>query len=230
MTYEQAVEKYEITLEQDNIVNAYARLFSDYIGLMLGILPAFFAITRVLKDKKNKVLQVTYSKPISTTNLVISKYLGMVIMTFIPVLLISCLALAHSVYVSHALDVEPNYFGFLTHTVGWLLPTILFTIAISYFVAEWSESLLSILISIVIWFMALVSTGLKGVGYSFIPRFNALGDYLDFQRMLPQLVVNRIMYSLVSVAVLVLVILVVDKKRRGGTTLYGKISKHSKSK
>lgn len=52
MTYEEALEAYEASLTQDKVTRGYARLFCDYMGLMLGLLPVFPAVVRVLRDKR----------------------------------------------------------------------------------------------------------------------------------------------------------------------------------
>ena len=80
MTYRQAQEEYEDICEKDHITGAYARLFCDYTGIVPGILPAFFGIARVLRDKKNHVLQVLYTKPVAAVKMLAARYLAMVIL------------------------------------------------------------------------------------------------------------------------------------------------------
>lgn len=43
MTYEQAVSEYENILYKDKVSGAYARLYCDYMGIILGLMPVFLA-------------------------------------------------------------------------------------------------------------------------------------------------------------------------------------------
>ena len=52
MTYEEALEEYEVLTEKDRLTGGYARLFSDYMVIFLGILPVFLAVTRGLRDRR----------------------------------------------------------------------------------------------------------------------------------------------------------------------------------
>ncbi len=231
MTYQQALENYEKTISINDVASAYARLFCDYTGILLGIVPAFFAITRVYKDKKNQVSQVVNCKKVSTLKLVCSKYLAMVIMTFIPVLILSILPLIHATFVSNINGVQTQYYIFAIYCFGWLLPTILFVVAFAYFFASLFENLLPILFSILLWFISIASsasTGLINAGYNLIPRFNELGSYDKFEKILPQLIENRIIYSVASILIVGLIIIVVSKKRVGRLQFNAKLFKHTK--
>ena len=231
MTYKQAVDNYEVMVKAEGITSAYARLFCDYIGIILGIIPAFFAITRVYKDKRSQVFQIINTKKVSTFTLVTSKYLAMVIVTFVPVLLLSILPLIHSIFISNINGVQVQYFTFVIYCFGWLLPTILFVIAFAYFIACLFENMLSVLTSLMVWFGAIVSgagNGLINASYNLIPRFNELGAYLKFENMLPQLIENRIIYVITSLLIVLFTIIVVSKKRVGGLQFNGKLPKHLK--
>lgn len=72
------------------MTGAYARLFCDYVG----ILPAFFGVARVIRDKRSKSSQVMYTKPASSAVMIVARYLAMVIVLFIPVLILFCFALS----------------------------------------------------------------------------------------------------------------------------------------
>lgn len=228
-TYEQALSDYEDVLYKDQVTGAYARLFSDYLGIVLGILPAFFGVSRVIKDKRSQIKGVIYSKKAKTAAVVGARYLGMVIMMFVPVLLVSCLPLTQALYIAHGAGAVPDYFAFVKYAFGWLLPTILFVTALAYLITELTESLLGILICAAVWFNALFgSTSLMNAGWNLIPRFNAVGKYNMFEEMLPQLVKNRILYTLGALLLTAITIFVYDLKRKGVLGKYGKISENIK--
>lgn len=53
VTYEEALKDYELIVSYDKFTGAYARLFSDYMGIILGLLPVFPAVLLCLSDRKN---------------------------------------------------------------------------------------------------------------------------------------------------------------------------------
>lgn len=226
MTYEQALSEYEDILYKDKISGAYARLFCDYIGIILGLLPVFFSASRVLKDKRSKVKEVVYAKKAGVAAIVCSRYLGIVIMIFLPVLLLTFLPMSKAVYVARVAGVEADYFAFPKYALGWLLPTVLFTTALSYAITELTESFLSILVGAAVWFMALFSSmNLQKAGWNLVPRFNSLGEYSLFSDMVPQLMVNRIFYTVLALLILALTLLIYSLKRKG-VLKNGKVSEN----
>jgi len=91
-----------------------------------------------------------------------------------------------------------------------------------------TESILSILVNIVLWYIN-VSKGtamlLLGAGWNLMPRFNTLGRYELFQEILPQLIVNRMVYSIASILIVVILIVIYELKRKGGYVIRGKVPK-----
>lgn len=230
MTYEDAMAEYNQLLKEDKITSAYARLFSDYMGLMLGILPAFFSITRIFKDKKSKVKDVIYSKKASSFTIIMSRLTAIYIMLFIPILVIAMLSMAESVYVAKSLGVIPNYLSYGACCVGWLLPIILFVSTLTYAIALVTESILTIVGNLAIWFIAVLtganSSELICVGMNFIPRFNYLGKRSAFEEILPQLIQNRIFYVGISIVLILSTVFIYNLKRQGGLN-YGEKHKNS---
>ena len=89
MTYEEAYEKYNQTINQDKMTGGFARLFCDYMGLELGLYPVFLVVFLWMKDRMGNASELIYSKRISSARLVVSRYLASITMVFIPVLLLS---------------------------------------------------------------------------------------------------------------------------------------------
>ena len=59
-TYEDAVKEYEELVHKDGYTGGYARLFSDYMVIILGILPVFLAVTRELRDRRANMQELLY--------------------------------------------------------------------------------------------------------------------------------------------------------------------------
>lgn len=226
-TYEQALSEYNEVISKDQITGAFGRLFCDYMGIILGILPAFFSISRVLKDKRNKCVDVIYSKKGTSINIVLSRYIGMLIMMFLPLILVSFLPLTQAVYIAQASGVSPDYLAYIKYSLGWLLPTMMFVTAVSYCIAQITGSILTVFVGVLIWFVSIftgMGADLINAGWNLIPRFNSLGEHGRYVNLLPELIRNRVFYTGVSLILVAVVVFIVEWRRKGGGVTFGKVS------
>lgn len=233
MTYEDAVEEYESIINNDKVSRAYARLFCDYMGIVLAILPTFLVVTRALKDKRSKAEEVIFSKKASSTVIILSRYISMVVMILIPLILISITLTLQSIYCASTNGVTADYFAFIKGIFGWLLPTILFTLSLGFLLSEIISAPIVILIQGGVWLLNIFAGGFNlvgKVGINLIPRFNAIGCYDVYVKVFYELIINRIIYSVASILIMIITIFLYDKKREGKLIRNGKISKDSKSK
>ena len=217
LTYEQACEMYDDFIDKDKVTNAYARLFCDYEGVTLAIIVVFLAVARGLQDRKAQMEQVVYSHRISSAKLVISRYLASVIMIVIPVFLLSCVTLMQAVYYAKHIHAAYDIFAFVKYIGFWLLPTILVTLSIGFFLTELTDSPVAILVQGIWWFVSLFSADeLVGVaGWNLIPRFNSVVGYSIYEQMKPELYQNRGFYTVLAMVLLLLTIWLYDWKRKG---------------
>lgn len=231
MTYEEAMKEYEDILYNDKISGAYARLFCDYMGLVLAILPIFLAVTRGLRDKKAKALEVIFSKKVSSIAIVMSRYLATVSMIVIPVILLSISPALQSLYSASNNGIKGDAFAYLRYIGGWLLPTIMVTVSVGFFLTELTNGPLAILVQGLWWYINLFmgAGSLVGmVGYNIMPRFNTIGEHAVYKEIFPQLVKNRLFYSGMGILLIIATIVVYHYKRKGALNYHGKIFKHRK--
>ena len=77
LTYEEAKERYDLAVSSDQVTGGYARLFSDYAGVMvLSILPVFLAVILSMKDRRAKMEALIYTKETSAVKLTFIRYLA----------------------------------------------------------------------------------------------------------------------------------------------------------
>jgi hypothetical protein len=161
-----------------------------------------------------------------------SRYLAIVIMIIIPVLLCSINPMLQSIYIANQNGVTVDYLAFIKYIFGWLLPTVLFTVAMGFLFTELTSGPIAILIQGFYWIINvfLAASNLVGyVGMNLIPRFNTLGSYSIYKSVFPELVRNRILYTGFSLLLFLLSVLIYDLKRRGKWIDNGKILKYRKS-
>ncbi|MGO5064140.1 MULTISPECIES: ABC transporter permease [unclassified Clostridium] len=229
-TYEDALKDYESIINNDKVSRAYARLFSDYMGIVLAILPIFLAVTRVLKDKRAKAEQVIFSKKCSSTVIILSRYLAIIYMIIIPLILISITPTLQSIYSADSNGITADYFAFIRVIFGWLMPSVLVTVSMGFFLTELTNGPIAILVQGIWWFVSISLGGsnlVGNVGMNLIPRFNALGSYDIYNKIFNELVINRVLYSIVAIVLIVGTIFIYDTKRKGELNLNGKILKNS---
>ena len=229
-TYEDELREYESIIKNDKISRAHARLFADYMGIILAILPIFLAVTRGLKDKRAKAEQVIFSKKCSSAVIILTRYLAIIAMIILPVILISITPTLQSIYSADSNEITADYFAFIKVIFGWLMPTVIVTVSTAFLLTEVTNGPVAILVQGIWWFISifLCSSNLIGnVGMNLIPRFNTLGSYEVYNRVFNELVINRVFYSVLGISLIVITIFVYDIKRKGKLNLNGKILKNS---
>ena len=232
MTYEDAMKNYNGILYKDHVSGAYARLFSDYMVIILGILPVFLAVTRGLRDRRSQIFEVIYSKKMSSSKIIFSRYFALVLMILIPLLLLSISPLLQSLYYAESIGIHGDSFAFVKYIIGWIMPTILMSLSVGFFFTELTNKPFGIFVQIIFWITSLFSGigNLIGhVGWNLMPRFNTLGSYEVYNSVFSDLVYNRLMFIAISFVLLVLTVMTYELKRRGLLKFYGNVFQYRKS-
>lgn len=229
------MEEYNSFLYDDKITGGYARLFGDYMGIALGILPVFLVVTRELRDRRAGMEELIYTRTASSGKVVLSRWLSMNFMMILPVLLASFYTLFQCAAYARGLEVSVDYLAFMPVVLGWLLPEILIVSALGMFLTNLSSSPLAILVQGIWWFgdvFAGSNTGLAtgDFGLHLVLRFNSTGGRQTFLDHFSQLTANRIFYFLLAMILLVLTVIVYREKRKGRWDFRGKIRSYRKRK
>lgn len=211
-TYEDALAEYQELIEKDQVTRAYARLFCDYAGIMLGILPVFVAVARGLKDRRHEMQDLIYSRSISTVRLILVRTFAMLFLLLLPVLLYAGFMTVK--FAGPGRDLS----AFLVYSLGWLAPTVLVSMAVGMFLTELTDTPIAIAAQGV-WWMYSMFSGLSmmggGYGMNLMPRHNDTGGADIFREYFGTLAFNRIFYALLAVALIAGTAFIYDRKRRG---------------
>lgn len=219
MTYEDAMEEYRELTQEDRLTGGYARLFSDYMVLFLGILPVFLAVTRGLRDKRAGMRELIYIRKGSSAAIIASRYLAMLVMVVIPVLALSLIPLSQCLKYASAAGISVDMLAYVKYIFGWLLPTIMIVTAVGMLLTELTDTALAVLVQGAWWFVS-VFTGVKGIGggvygWNLIPRHNTVFNRKGFQEGFSQLASNRILYVSLAVVLIAFTVLIYSQKRKG---------------
>ncbi len=234
MTYEDALEEYKTLTEKDRLTGGYARLFSDYMVIFLGILPVFLSVTRGLRDRRAMMQELIYTRRCSSFTIVVSRYLAMTVMLVLPVLIISLVPYLNCVEYAQRAQISIDNLAFVKYTFGWLFPTIMIVTAAGMFFTELTDTAVAVLVQGAWWFVTVFGgIGRLGggmYGWSLAPRHNTELNWQGFHDGFAQLAANRLFYTAAALILTGLSVLVYSQKRKGRLKIRGKILANRKSK
>lgn len=234
MTYEEALEEYQMLVEKDKLTGGYARLFSDYMVIFLGILPVFLAVTRGLRDRRAQMQELIYTRKGSSLVIVSSRYLAMLAMLIVPVLALSVIPLAQCIKYGKAAGISVDLFAFVKYSFGWLVSTIMIALAVGMFLTELTDTAAAVLVQGAWWFVSVFSgvNTLDGgmYGWNLAPRHNTELNWSGYHNGFAQLAANRIFYAAFALVLLALTAFIYSQKRKGRLVIRGKILADRKNK
>ncbi len=223
MTYEQAKAEFDALCHQDRITNAFMRLFCDYAGIILAVLPIFVGVSRMLRDRRAKAQQVLFSKPAPAAAIILSRYLANLAMLFFPVILTAFLLQQPYLYKAQTLGVRGDALAFFKVCCLWLLPEIMTVLALSFLLTELTDTILAVFVQVAWGIGSLfgAETLVGSFGLHLVTRWNTLGQSTLYAALEKDLWRNKSYYVLLAVLCVALTVAVYDKKRgRGGSILW----------
>lgn len=235
LTYEGAVESYDTLLTKDRVTGGYARLFCDYMGIVLGLAPLFLIVTRSLRDKRAQMQQLIFSRHVSSLQLILSRYIAVVMMAMAPIIILSLFTLGECIVFANGIEAATvDYFAFFKYIGCWLLPECMVVTALGMLLTEWTQTALAVLVQMVWWFMD-ISIGVSvieggGYGMHLIARHNSKWNYEGFVNGFDVLVRNRVIYAVVACMLVVVTVWIYEQKRKGRLRSDGKIFANWKRK
>lgn len=217
MTYEEALEEYNQTINQDKVTGGFARLFCDYMGLALGLYPVFLVVIIWMKDRMSNATELIYSRKVSSTKLVLSRYLAGITMILIPVLLLSLESLVPLMSFGAKNGIQIDCFAYIKYIVWWLLPEVMVVCAIGMFFTLLTDSPIAIVLQFLWWMVDKGATGLSGDTKltTLMIRHNTLRGYETIQEDLQIICMNRLLMAGIGILFVVLSIWVLTSKRKG---------------
>lgn len=215
MTYEEALKEYEEIMQEENIAEVYIRLYCDYMGIILAIMPVFVCVSLWQMDKRAHMEQLIYSRKSSSVKVVGLRYLALIFCMVI----LTALTFVHAIVGINNLYPDKNIFWgkAIVLCLLWLLPEIMIVSAIGALLSELLSSLPAIFVQGVWWYITLEMNKLTGsiTKWTLIIRHNTLGEPELFERQFSDFVWNRCGYILLSVICICITMFVYEKKRRG---------------
>lgn len=224
-TYEDALADFEALCGTDKVTGAYMRIFCDYAGIVLAILPIFVGVSGALRDKRAKAEQVIFSKSASGAAVLVSRYLATLLLVFLPVVITAFFVQQPYLYKAGTLGVSGDGLAFLKYTFVWLLPEIMIVLALSLLITEVTGTIFAVFVQ-AFWGIGSLfgaSTLVGNFGFRLVVRWNEIGGSTEFAAQKDALLINRGYYAGLAVLCLILSVLVYEWRRKKGGRVYGKI-------
>ena len=232
VTPEDLIADYESLTIDDKITRAYARLFCDYMGIVICLLGVFVPVAFMLRERRSRMEELIYPRTISSLKLIGTKFLAIVTMMFVPVLLLSCVPLVHIASFASDYGYSIDYFAFITYSFAWILPSLLVVVGVGFALTILTDTPIGILVQS-IWSFSLLfmSTGanlasLAGKsGFSLLIRFNTAGDRELFIEQFTAMIINRVSFAILGLVLIAISIALFEMKRKGRLDVRRKLRK-----
>ncbi len=226
ITYEEALKQFESAKNQDNVTGGYARLFCDYMGIVLALFSVFIPVSNLMRDRKADMLEVIYSRKISSTRFICTRYIANTIMILLPVLLLSFIPLVSlSVYGAEA-HLSVDYLAFVKYIFAWLLPTVMITVSVGFLFTILTDTPLGILVGFIWGFLSIFTGKLSGdYGFRMLIRHNSTIGRDIIDTAMNEIIFNRVFYVVIAIFILLISVWIYEKKRRGCIDIGGNLRK-----
>ena len=217
MTYEEALEEYHQTINQDKVTGGFARLFCDYMGLELGLYPIFLVVMIWMKDRMSNATELIYSRKVSSAKLVISRYAASITMVLFPILLLSFESFVPLIAFGAENGISIDYFAYIKYILWWLLPEVMVVCAIGIFFTLLTNSPIAIAVQFLWWMVDKGTTGLSGDTKltTLMIRHNTLRGCEIIQEDLQMICMNRLLMAGIGILFVILSIWILMLKRNG---------------
>nr|WP_239097954.1 ABC transporter permease [Lacticaseibacillus rhamnosus] len=216
MTKAEVVADQQLIRQRDRVTGAFARLFADIAGIMMGILPTIVAIAFCTADRRHHASAVIQTKAMTTPRLLLTRYVASLGSLFAPVIAIA-IALTIQVAVLYQ-GMSLDYTAIVKMAFIWVLPTLMVSSAVGYLSAAIFGNFIGFGIQIG-WWLVTMMAGARRVsgnyGWLLIPRHNSLHNGAYYYAHLDQLLQNRLGYALLALGLMALTAWILAAKRGG---------------
>ncbi|MNI02578.1 ABC-2 family transporter protein [compost metagenome] len=225
VTYEKKLAEYHNFLQVDQVTGAYARLFCDYMGIVISLFSVFVPVAFLIRDRKAGVKELLYSRKYSSAGFILARYFALVTMLLLPVLLLSLLPLTQLALYGSKHHITVDLWAFAKYILAWLLPTLMTTTAVAFVLTTLTDTPIAIAVQL-FWSYTDILSGSSYIygghyGTQLAIRHNTLDNLQAMLDGLPALILNRSLYVLFSLLLVAITIVLYELKRRGKLDVYG---------
>lgn len=227
LTYEQAHQRYEEFLERDKITGAYARLFSDYMGIAVGIFAVFVPVGFLLRDRRSVMAELVFSRRCSSAKLILTRYAACLAAILLPLVVLAVFPTAALLAFAAGEGLAADPPAFLWYILGWVSPTAA-ACSVGFFFTTLTGTPAGIAVQF-LWSFFDIFVSSRSISSSYagalILRHNQTGGWHIINEHWGEILTNRLSYAALAIVLLAFSILFYELQRRGLLDIRGTIFK-----
>lgn len=216
-TYEDALAEYEDFISKDKIMGGYARLFCDYMGIEASMFPVFLGVALCLKDRRSNMEKLVFQRNISSSKMILVRFAALVFMAAVPVFMMAIHGTMQTMEIYTGYDLDK--LAFFKYTAMWILPNILFALAVGMFLTELTGTAIGILAMGLCWVLSVFASAGQLTGnitrFVLVVRHNSSMKAEAFFSHYDSFIFNRIFFTAAALLLILLTIVVFEKERGG---------------
>lgn len=216
LNYLEARHDYFQRIKVEKIGPSFARLFSDYFGIIIlvfSIFPLTIYFSKEFRENCNDIIDL---KTIPTW-----QYLGIKLLAASGVLYL--ITLGFSIFpaiqmnmVGRLLNLEVANFAFVKSVTIFVLPTILFISSFVLLCVQLVKPVISMIIEIIFSVLIVATTDISGYStWSPLIRMNTYDQWKLFLQLKNTIYINRVSYVFVSIILFGLAVIIRSYRKRG---------------
>lgn len=213
-TYKTALQNYHQKLKVDQLTRPFARLFSDYMGIIMMLFSIFPILLYFTKEAREHCQDVFGGRTLPTWRYLGYKFLVVVGTLYVAVLLLAIFPTFQLIKVGQFLNVTVDPFAFFKTISLFVLPTLIFITAVILLLVQLFNPVLTLIMSLGLSLFTLGVTDINGyTTWSPLIRFNIADNWVLYHKLEQSIYLNRLCYLALSIILFFLAVWVNSIKR-----------------
>ena len=138
------------------------------VVIILSIFPVFIAVAVCLKDKRAKINASIYTRKVSSTRIILVRYLAIIVAIMIPTII---LAYASNISIWNTYEgMKMDYLAPFKYVIGWVLPSVMIATAIAMFLTDLTTTPIAIVVQ-GLWWLIDMNMGITDILIALVGLF-----------------------------------------------------------
>lgn len=215
-TYSTALRNYHQKLKADKLTRSFARLFSDYIGIIVMLFSVFPMLLYFTKDTREHSQDVLNVRTLPVWRYLGIKYIVVIGTLYIGILLLSVFPVFQLAKVGQFLNVVVDRLAFVKTISLFVLPTIIFVTSVVLLLSQLFKPIVTLIISLGLSLFTMGATDINGyTTWSPLIRFNLADNWVLYNNLKQSIYLNRFCYLALSIVLFFLAVWIKSQKQGG---------------
>lgn len=216
LSYHAASRDYQKKMQVEQVSHAFARLFSDYFGMIMLLFSIFPLVLYYTKARRENCRELLNLKTKPTWQYLGIKYLTTILIFYVFTLLFSIFPAVQLVKIGRILKLYTDGWAFVKTVTIFVLPTIAFISALVLLLTQIFKPVVTMSLSIAFGVFILAVTDPKGYTlWSPLIRLSAYEDWSTFASLKQGIYFNRLVYIGITLILFLMAVWLKSRKKKG---------------